>query len=49
MIIPAVKTLLLHHSAVDIGTDCRFVSTGYTGNGGYACSYRISVTSVCCG
>jgi len=27
-VMPAVTAVLLHHSAMDTGTDCSFVSTG---------------------
>ena len=42
-VMPAVTAVLLHHSAVDKETDCSFISTGYRGNDGYACSYCITV------
>jgi len=28
VVLPAVTALLLHHSAMDTGTDCNVVSTG---------------------
>jgi len=31
-VLPAVATVLLPHSAMDIWTDCIVVSTGYRGN-----------------
>jgi hypothetical protein len=48
-VMPAVTALLLHHSAMDIWTECNVVSTGKRGNGGYACSYCSTVTSQCYG
>ena len=45
----AVTAVLLHHCAVDTWTDCSVVSTGLRGNGGSACSYCSTVTSLCCG
>ena len=48
-VLPAVTAVLLHHSAMDIWTDCNGVSTGYRGNGGSACSYCSTVTSQCYG
>jgi len=43
---PAVTAVMLHHCAMDTGTDCSVVFTGKRGNGGYACSYCSTVTSV---
>jgi len=34
-VMPAVTAVLLHHSAMDTGTDCSVGSTGKRGNGGY--------------
>ena len=48
-VLPAVTTVLLHHSAMDTGTECSVVSTGLRGNGGSACSYCSTVTSQCNG
>jgi hypothetical protein len=48
-VLPAVTVVLLHHSAMDIWTDCNVVSTGQRGNGGSACSYCSTVTSQCYG
>jgi len=31
--LPAVTAVLLHHSAMDVWTDCSVVSTGWRGNG----------------
>jgi len=45
--LPAVTAVLLHHSAMDIWTDCSVVSTGERGNGVSACSYCSTVTSQC--
>jgi len=36
---PAVTSVLLHHSAIDTGTCCGVVSTGWSVNGVSACSY----------
>jgi len=47
--LPAVTAVLLHHIALDTGTDCNFVSTGKRGNGVPVCSYCSSVTSHCSG
>jgi len=44
--LPAVTALLLHHSAMDIWIEGNVVSTGKRGNGGSACSYCSTVTSV---
>ena len=35
----AVTAVLIHHSAMDVWTDCNVVSTGKRGNGGSVCSY----------
>jgi len=43
---PAVTAVMLHHTAMDKVTECNVVSTGKRGNGGYACSYCSTVTSV---
>jgi len=48
MVLPAVIVVLLHHSAVDTGTDSSVVRMGKRGIGGYACSYCSTVTSHCC-
>jgi len=45
-VMPAVTAVLYHHSAMDIWTEVNDVSTGYRGNGGSACSYCSTVTSV---
>jgi len=45
----AVNAVLLHHSTMDMCTDSCVVSTGWTGNGGSACSYCSTVTSQCYG
>ena len=45
-VLPAVTAVLLHHSAMDTWTDCNVVSTGYRVNGGSACSYCSTVTSL---
>jgi hypothetical protein len=47
--LPAVTAVLLHHSAMDMWTESRVVSTGWKGNGGSACSYCITVLSHCYG
>ena len=44
-LMPAVTAVLLQQSAMDIGTECNVVSTGWRGNGVYDCSYCNSVTS----
>jgi hypothetical protein len=44
-VLPAVTAVLVHHSAIDIWTDCSVVSTGQRGNGGSAFSYCSTVTS----
>jgi hypothetical protein len=44
--LPAVTAVLLHHSAMDKWTESNIVSTGYSGNGGSACRYCISDTSM---
>ena len=44
-ILPEVTAVLLHHSAVDTGTEGNSVSTGQRGNGGSVCSYCSTVTS----
>jgi len=33
-VMPAVTALLLHHSAMDTGTDCNVIRTRLRGNGG---------------
>jgi len=43
-VLHAVTAVLLHHSAMDMWTDSSVVSTGWTGNGGSACSYYSTVT-----
>jgi len=48
-VLPAVTSLLLHHSAMYTGTDYSVVGTGQKGNGGYACTYCNTVTSLCYG
>ena len=48
-VLPAVTAVLLHHSAMDTGTDRNIVSTGKRGNGGSACIYCSTVTSLCYG
>jgi hypothetical protein len=48
-VLPEVTAVLLHHSAMVIWTDCSVVSTGYSGNGGSACSYCSTVISQCYG
>ena len=45
-VLPAVTAVLLHHSAMDKGTDCNFVSTGKRGNGVSACGFCSTVTSI---
>jgi hypothetical protein len=45
-VMPAVTTVLLHHSAMDIWTDCNIVIRGCSGNGGSAYSYCSTVTSI---
>jgi len=45
-VLPAVSAVLLHHSAMDTWNDCCVVSTGQRGNGGSACSYCSTVTSL---
>ena len=46
MVLPAVTAVLLNHSAMDTWTGCNVVSTGKRGNGGSACSYCSTVTSL---
>ena len=48
-VLPEVTAVLLHHSAVDTGTEGNSVSTGQRGNGGSVCSYCSTITSQCCG
>ena len=48
-VLPAVTTVLLHHSVMDTWTDCNVLSTGLEGNDGSACSYCSTVTSQCKG
>ena len=48
-VLPAVPSVLLHHSAMATWTDCNVVSTGYRGNAGSAFSYCSTVTSHCNG
>jgi len=48
-VMPAVTAVLLHHSAVDTGTECNDVSTCKRGIGGYTRSYCFTVTSDCYG
>jgi hypothetical protein len=48
-VLPTVTAVLLHHSAMDIWTDCNDVATGKRGNGVSACSYCSTVTSKCYG
>jgi len=43
-VLHAVTTVLLHHSTMNMFTDSSVVSTGWTGNGGSACSYYSNVT-----
>jgi hypothetical protein len=45
-VLPAVTAVLLHHSAMDIWTDCSVVNTGYWVNGVSACGYCSTVTSL---
>ena len=48
-VMPAVTAVLLHHSAMDTGTDCSVVIRGLRENGGFACTYISTVTSQCYG
>jgi len=48
-VLPAVTAILLHHSAMDIWTDCSVVSRGVRGNGGSACRFFSSFTLQCYG
>jgi len=45
----AVTAVLIHHSAMDVWTDCNVVSTGKRGNGGSVCSYSNTVALQCYG
>jgi hypothetical protein len=45
-VLSAVTVVLLHHSALDTWTDCNVVRTGLRENGGSACSYCITFTSL---
>jgi len=45
----AVTAVLLHHSAMDIWTECSVVSTGQRENGDSASNYCSTVTSQCYG
>jgi len=44
-VMPAVTAVLLHHSAVDKGTESSVVSIGQRGNGGNGCNYCSTDTS----
>ena len=44
-VLSAVTAVLLHHSAMDIWTDCRIFSTGQRGYGGSVYSYCSTVKS----
>jgi len=48
-VMPAVTSVLLHHSAMDTGTYYSVISTEERGIGGYACSYCSTVTLYCYG
>ena len=48
-VLPAVTAVLLHHSVMDIWTDCSVVRTVHRGNDGSACSYCSTVKSQCYG
>ena len=48
-VLPAVTSVLLHHSAMHTGTDCNVVNTGKRGNSSSAYSYCSTVTSQCYG
>jgi len=47
--VPALTAVMLIHSAMDTGTECNVECTGYRGNGGSACSYCSTITSLCNG
>jgi len=46
-VLPTVTAVLLHHSPMNIWTDCNAVSTRKRRNGGSVCSYCSTVTSHC--
>jgi len=48
-VLPSVTTVLLHHCAMDTGTDCSVVNRGMRRNGVSAFRYRSAVTSQCYG
>ena len=48
-ILPAVPEFLLHHIVKDTWTGCSVISTGLSANGGSACSYCNTLTSLCYG
>ena len=45
-VLPEVTVVLLHHSTMDIWTDCNIVTSGWRGNYCSGCSYS-TLTSHC--